>query len=778
MSKNMTSYCTYCGKPLKEKNNFCTYCGKSIHVQAEEKTPDINMKNLLLSNDNLSFLVGAGCSVDAPSCQPAGRSMMEAILTHTCANSEIEKLLNLKDLRFEQLVEIVRDRIDPELKIIEYYAQCDKPNLQHFFLAEMVKKGNFVMTTNFDFLIEYAMLNSGVPREDIIPIITKNDFIKYSNPSDLFSKGKKTLYKVHGSTKNVITGESTKDSLVATIRAFGSNKEGLNVFQVEPFKRDLFNKISNNRSIVVLGYSGSDDFDVVPTLMLLQNINNLIWLNYVHDDGNKERIYEITANMNPNNDKINQILVDIKQANTAEHVYRVDVNTTRLIEGVLDGNSQLSQESFDLSPDEWIKNNVKQPNSMMKYQIPYLIYESFAESDDALRCTKKILELSEKLGDLFWKGIAHNNLGVRNQQQGKNQEALNHYLKTIQIYDQIGVKKEKATTLSNIGWIYKLQGEYHEALKKFSEVLQIHEELGNMRGVTTISNDIGGIYEILGNIREAVKFFQKSIQIAEQYGDLHEKAITLNNIGRIFQRQGNFPEAMSRYREAFRIHDKLGEIRKKATVLNSIGLIYDTQGNFSEALKQFEIVLEINERTKDMRGKSTVLNNIGLVYDAQGKNLNALKKYEEALQIAEQIKDLAGKSKIITNIGSVYKKQGKYSKALKQFQISLQIADNLGDMRSKAMNLNSIGSLYSTQQNYNKALKHYEQSYQIASQLGDKIGVASILNNIGSIYYRLRKFPKALKAFEEAYTIFTQLGLHNSPAGNTIKRNIMSLRNR
>jgi len=783
----MASYCTYCGKPLKEENNFCIRCGKSIHLQAEEKTPDvirdleisaIGIKNLLLSNNDLTFLVGAGCSVDVPSCLPAGRAMMEAIINYTCADSEIDKLLNLKDLRFEQLVEIVRDRIDPELKVIDYYTQCDKPNLQHFFLAQMVKKGNFVMTTNFDFLIEHAMLNSGIQREVIIPVITKNDFSKYNNPSDLFLDGKKTLYKVHGSTKNLITEEITKDSLVATIRAFGSNKEGINVFQVEPFKRELFINISNNRSLITMGYSGSDDFDIVPTLMRLKNIKNLIWINYIHDDDGKEHIYEITTDTNPKNDRINQILVGIKRSNTAEHVYRVDVNTTRLIESVLEENPPLNQESFDLSPNEWLKDNVKQPNSIMKYQIPYIIYESFAEIDNALRCTKKILELSEESDDLDWKGIAYNNLGLNYQHQGKFHEAMNYYLKAVKNFDQIGNMKEKATTLSNIGWIYKLQGKYLEAVKKFSEVLHINETLGNLHGKALIVNDIGGIYDILGNFPEALKRFENSIQIAEQWGDLHQKAISLNNIGRIFQQQGNFPEAMRRYREALQINDKLGEFRQKATVLNNIGLIYDTQGNFPEALKQFKMVLEIHERSKEKRGKATVLNNIGMIYEAQGKNLKALKKYEEALQLAEQMEDLPGQSTIISNIGSVYRKQGNYPRALKLFQKSFQIAENLGEMRSKAMILNKIGMIYNAQGKHLKALKTYEETLQIANQLGDLIGVASILNNIGGIHYAKRNFPKALKAFEEAYKIFTQLGLQNSPSANTVKKNIISLRNK
>lgn len=45
----------------------------------------------------------------------------------------------------------------------------------------MIKKGHFVMTTNFDFLIEYALLQSNIEKKDIIPVITKQDFENYNN---------------------------------------------------------------------------------------------------------------------------------------------------------------------------------------------------------------------------------------------------------------------------------------------------------------------------------------------------------------------------------------------------------------------------------------------------------------------------------------------------------------------------------------------------------------------------------------------------------------------
>lgn len=104
------------------------------------KHTNLTIKDLFTDSAKLTFLVGAGCSVDPPSSLPAGREMMDAIIRYTCAESEIEKILKLKELRFEQLVEILRNILDPELKLIDYYGECDKPNLQHFFLADLIKK--------------------------------------------------------------------------------------------------------------------------------------------------------------------------------------------------------------------------------------------------------------------------------------------------------------------------------------------------------------------------------------------------------------------------------------------------------------------------------------------------------------------------------------------------------------------------------------------------------------------------------------------------------------
>ncbi len=168
--------------------------------------------------------VGAGCSIDSPSNLPAGKSMMKDIVTFFCPEQEHKKLIaSLDKLRFETLIGII-NKVDKELRLIDYYGQCGNPNSQHVFLADKIKNNCFVMTTNFDTLIEHALIKLDEPLEYIKPVITREDFEKYSNPAKLLEKGIKAVYKIHGSSKNLITKKDTRKSLITTLRALGSNK--------------------------------------------------------------------------------------------------------------------------------------------------------------------------------------------------------------------------------------------------------------------------------------------------------------------------------------------------------------------------------------------------------------------------------------------------------------------------------------------------------------------------------------------------------------------------
>ncbi|MFX1450772.1 MAG: tetratricopeptide repeat protein [Promethearchaeota archaeon] len=740
---------------------------------------NLRIRDFFTKDAKLTFLVGAGCSVDSPSNLPAGNKMMKILINYTCAESEIDAILEVKDLRFEQLVEIIRDRLDRKLKIIDYYELCDKPNFQHFFLTEMIKKGHFVMTTNFDCLIELAMIQSGIPKKKITPIITKKDFQKFNNPFKFLENDLKFVYKIHGSPKNIMTGKVTKDSLITTIQAFGSNKEGLNVFQIEPFKQPLVKNISEDRSLVVIGYSGSDDFDIVPTLKVLENLKELIWINYVVDDGGIEKIYEINSNnieVLNKFDKINQILLEIHKTNNIPHIYRVDVNTTRMINELLEIKPIIDLENFNVDPIDFLKNNIEKPDNIIKNYIPYKIYFDFNLYNEAVKCSEEILRIAEKSNNKKWKSVALNNIGEVFRAQGKFDEALKYFKEAWQITEQLDDSTNKSTILNNFSEILREQGKYDEALKYFEYSLNFKKRLEDPFGKALLLNNIGLIYKSQGNFPEALKRFEKALKIFEKLGDLLSKATLINNIADIYRVQANFQDALKRYNEALKIVSELGDLSKKADTINNIAMIHYSCGNYNEALKLFKEALEIDDKLNNLTGKGTRLNNIGLVYDALENYSEAMIFYEQALKIADQQGNLSGKISRLNNIASIHYIQGNFDDALKLYNEALLIAEDLGDQVNKSAIINNLGIIYDEMENYQEALKCYEEALKISEVLGDPINRATTINNIALIYQAMGNYEEALKMLESLLGIFNQLGLENSQNAEIVKENIESLK--
>ena len=127
-----------------------------------------------------AILVGAGISLDAPANFPIASNIMNAILEGISPSVEIvNSLKSLKvrtegtyaelediyhltgdQIRFETLIDVVSE-FDKELNILDAIFNYTTPNLNHYNLANLAIHGNYILTPNFDDLIERAIINLG-----------------------------------------------------------------------------------------------------------------------------------------------------------------------------------------------------------------------------------------------------------------------------------------------------------------------------------------------------------------------------------------------------------------------------------------------------------------------------------------------------------------------------------------------------------------------------------------------------------------------------------------
>jgi hypothetical protein len=235
----------------------------------------------LFSRDHpIAVLAGAGVSLNSPSNLLAGGPFMEETLRRvfpsdldtvwakSIRHAEGRFVRPGEFLRFEVLMAgLVDSGLDVELRVLDCLAASDKPNANHFALASLIHAGCVVMTTNFDTLIEqaYAALAfDGGP----LRVIYRDEDFPTAGPG---AGAPATLWKLHGSLDR--SADATRQSVQATMTS-------VLALPMIGRKRAFLRTVLQTFDLVALGYSGSDDLDLIPILAETSSAKRLIWVSH------------------------------------------------------------------------------------------------------------------------------------------------------------------------------------------------------------------------------------------------------------------------------------------------------------------------------------------------------------------------------------------------------------------------------------------------------------------------------------------------------------------
>ncbi|MFX1537161.1 MAG: tetratricopeptide repeat protein, partial [Promethearchaeota archaeon] len=635
----------------------------------------ITLKSIFQLKDKYCFLAGSGISLDPPSCLPTGYQFTRALLERIIPQEEHTNILALMDperegmrdsgdfLRFEQLMEYLQYSIDPHLGVLNNYAKCKSPNQNHLFLAQMLLQNHVVLTTNFDSLIEHALLKLGASRKQIKPIIYREDWQALSKAVlRILKRRKYRVYKLHGSLIDICYNTDTRDSLQATLAQITRGKG--EALQLEPWKRELLSLIFQNHDVVVLGYSGLDDFDILPTMWAIPSPKRILWIS--HDSARpptqarievvQTRNSPITPQSSSNSDRVGQNLLKFAQYQTRQptQLFRIRVHTGQLLEWLWHRYVPLHQPIVSTTPC---------PNDI--FSLPVQLK----------------LSNSEKW---FITGQIFINRYLPSQ-------ALQAYQNALALAQAEKNQNRQEMCLNNIGNLLVDQNQQKEAFRMYQQALNIAEQMNDLRGKATTLNNMGHLFYSENDIEMALEHYQQALNIAEQMNDLRGKAITLNNMGQLFLDQEHslrrwniikttplqedwvhsrvsrlpktqrykklpkelFNKAFDHYQQAISIFEHLGDLWGKTPVLNNIGLLFHRQEDLEEALDYYQRALTISRRLGNLRGEAITLNNIGLLLHEQNRLEEALRVNQQALILTEQLGDSIGRSATLVNIGRI-----------------------------------------------------------------------------------------------------------------------------
>ena len=164
-------------------------------------------------------------------------------------------------LRFEGLIQAIAAIDSNVFHFLETTQAYGAPNRNHRLLARMAMEGATILTTNFDTRIEQAA------GEAELSTFVLSASRRAPAPSD-------RLIKLHGSFP-LKRGRNVTPH--ATLTQIG--KLGLG-FERFPEFRDWFRTTTAGKQLIVIGYSASDSFDVVPLIENETRAESVTWFSY------------------------------------------------------------------------------------------------------------------------------------------------------------------------------------------------------------------------------------------------------------------------------------------------------------------------------------------------------------------------------------------------------------------------------------------------------------------------------------------------------------------
>jgi tetratricopeptide (TPR) repeat protein len=713
-----------------------------------------SLENLFSPKKEYVFLIGAGISMNSPSNLPSAREISHFFIELNSPKDEIPILLKSRDLRYELIIDAIADVIDPKTSFMDYFALDIDSNLLHHFLAEMIKLKHGLMTTNFDCLIEKVLSQIIPDKNKIKVIITKEDYMKNDNFPEIVKQGNYLLIKLHGSKKNYITNEDTSSSLITTITSLGQGREPLKTFAIEPYKRELISSLISNRTLIIMGYSGGDDFDISPTLKEFGNLNEIIWINHqskveTSDPQKPFKIFQlqefekkqtkekkssdvsIDGLLTASIDLLSELAEESKIRNQNTKFYRIDVNTNELINNFL-WDLLIPNVKHPVIPDkpsvkhdfmEFYKSITPPIDIIKQYFFAIHIYFALGDFENMKRCVEKAIEIADK-------------------------------------DDNLTAKRE---LLIRLAWC-DVKRERGELIKLLEEALRIAEKQEDYFNIGRIYMEIGFLHYQMGNFEEGLKITQKSLEIFDSKGFEDDKDQILATLGNIYGGMGNHPKEIECFEEGLKFASKGGNLGRKAAYLNNIGYTYFELGEYKKAETYIDEAMKIAQTIKDIDDTAFYMDNLADVYTRLGNLKKSLAYHKETVATAEKHAFMTNLAPWLNGLGVTSEFLGDYKKALECYERAKLLADRLQFIEHKSVYIGNIAEIYKKTGNYSKSLENYKEALRISNEIKDPVKQIAFLNNIGSIYYEKGDLVNALKFYQDANNLIEDRKIINSIA--------------
>lgn len=512
--------------------------------------------------EDIIVLCGAGVSYDSPTNIPTVNSFIQSLLDELLVTTSfsLEDMENFnKDNhkpRFELLIDELARTLDTKLAVSKIFS-TPSHNKNHLFLAKMLKDGSTIVTTNFDTCIENA---SKVKTRKLVfkgADISNRDSLNIKNYN---------LIKPHG-----CISDFTLTGFIITISSLNALNHG---FINYPKWRNALTTLFSSKTLIVLGYSGSDNFDITPILEQAQP-KRVYWLTY---DEALTSLRMVDSGLVQVDERIKKLENICFIAGSIEHL--------------------ISMSGVDISTGTDLKHSHKNRISIYfestyksavdRYGLLFTILHFHGRED-------MVVEIIEREKIRKTKIIALQYIRALHAVGRFDSVIINSKKYLRRNYD--GYTAFQLSFLLSSA-LYK-RGEVEYAREVAEDMLNIAQETSGVTELIQSQIHISSLLVNEGKYKDAIAGYNEVKILLDKSPDIVNEATYLWGFATALEGDGDYLLALDNYRDALQIFSSLGATSAISYLHYNIGNIFFIQKQVSNSLIEYRKALSFATRGKE-----------------------------------------------------------------------------------------------------------------------------------------------------------------------------------
>jgi tetratricopeptide (TPR) repeat protein/NAD-dependent SIR2 family protein deacetylase len=507
-----------------------------------------------LRQRKLAVFCGAGVSLR--SGVPIVGPLVLKILNSLGTERSIYDKISTSSIPFEAFIETIAKEVSITRLLDVFDADC--PNSTHHLIARLAVQGaiDTIVTTNFDELFERSLDMAGLSKgRDYVVAAAANEFSRLD-----WTERRTKVVKLHGTIGD-------KERLGITLSAIAA---GSGLDQISEVIRQLFLN-TGYRSVLILGYSCSDIFDITPAIeSCAPSPMRILFLDHSYSRPWQAALVEpvrVKQVKNPFHDYEGERLV----AETGQVIGQLW--STFFIGEEEPRDDSTTSRRWEYIVDEWAGKTRAEHGDSVRHWITSSLLMHIDEYKLAREEVEKALKVSDS--DELLSRLAYSY-----QVEGELQKAAALYARAA---DASRSQKDLTGFLQHGGLLAEVTrqlGRPKEAIHLLEENQKILQRVAtDFPEVKTVAMSfwpylqsrqlvyLGNAYYDLGRTDDAVRCFEQARDIAVSIGDKIGEANSLGSLGRALRLQGREDEAENVDQQGRRIGQHIGspELARKLT---------------------------------------------------------------------------------------------------------------------------------------------------------------------------------------------------------------------